>query len=79
MVQMFVAMHREHLASVRHELDMVQQLTGELSALQAKLAEPAASAEAGPAAGAVGRPRIMRTNQALDRKKREKKPVSRDP
>ena len=31
MVQMFVAMHREHLASVRHELDMVQQLTGELS------------------------------------------------
>ena len=27
MVQMFVAMHREHLASVRDELDMVQQLT----------------------------------------------------
>src|SRR5262249_8561513 len=36
MVQMFVAMHREHSASVRHELDMVQQLTQELSALQAK-------------------------------------------
>jgi hypothetical protein len=34
MVQMFVAMHREHSASVRHELDMVQKLTRELSALQ---------------------------------------------
>ena len=34
MVQMFVAMHREHVVSVRDELDRVQQLTRELSELQ---------------------------------------------
>ena len=51
MVQMFVAMHREHLASVRDELDRVEQLTRELSDLQAKLAEPTGSPETGPPAG----------------------------
>ena len=48
MVQMFVAMHREHLASVRDELDRVQQLTRELSDLQAKLAQASRSADGGP-------------------------------
>ena len=47
MVQMFVAMHREHLASVRHELDMVQRLTGQLQDLQIKVAQPAGSADVG--------------------------------
>jgi hypothetical protein len=43
MVQMFVTMHREHVASVHFELDRVQQLTQELSDLQAKLAQPSGS------------------------------------
>ena len=47
MVQMFFAMHREHLASARDELDRVEQLTRELSALQAKLDEPTAAPDAG--------------------------------
>ncbi|WP_165250214.1 FHA domain-containing protein [Paludisphaera soli] len=38
MVQMFVAMHKEHLATVRVELDRVEQLTRELSTLQEQLA-----------------------------------------
>jgi pSer/pThr/pTyr-binding forkhead associated (FHA) protein len=38
MIQMFASMHREHLAKVRGELDRVEQLTRELSRLQAKLA-----------------------------------------
>ena len=33
MVQMFVAMHREHRVSVRDELDRVQKLTGELAVI----------------------------------------------
>ena len=45
MVQMFFAMHREHLASAREELDRVEQLTRELSALQARLREPTESPE----------------------------------
>jgi pSer/pThr/pTyr-binding forkhead associated (FHA) protein len=51
MVQMFFAMHREHLASARDELDRVEQLTRELSALQAKLGEPTKSPDAGPIVG----------------------------
>ncbi|WP_237170775.1 hypothetical protein [Paludisphaera borealis] len=38
MVQMFVAMHQEHQATMRVELDRVEQLTRELSGLQEKLA-----------------------------------------
>jgi hypothetical protein len=45
MIQMFMAMHREHLASVREELDRVRQLTSELSTLQAKLGGSAVGAE----------------------------------
>jgi pSer/pThr/pTyr-binding forkhead associated (FHA) protein len=49
MVQMFVAMHREHLVSVRDELDRVQQLTSELSRLQRSLVEaPVKSAPGSP-------------------------------
>src|SRR5262249_18317096 len=44
MVQMFFAMHREHLASTRDELDRVEQLTRELAVLQARLAQPASPA-----------------------------------
>ena len=46
MVQMFMAMHREHQVSVRDELDRVQKLTRELADLQAKLAETAKQTEA---------------------------------
>ncbi len=53
MMQMFVAMHKEHSASVRHELDMVQKLTRELSALEARSAQVAESESAGPPASAV--------------------------
>jgi pSer/pThr/pTyr-binding forkhead associated (FHA) protein len=52
MVQMFVAMHREHLASMRDELDRVQQLTRELTDLRATLAQPSRSADVG-LAGAI--------------------------
>jgi hypothetical protein len=52
MVQMFIAMHREHLAAVRNELDHVQKLTRELTRLNARLGRLPESAEATPAAGA---------------------------
>ena len=55
MVQMFVAMHKEHSASVRQELEKVQQLTRELSALQAKAAKSPELGNAGETAG-VDRP-----------------------
>ena len=78
MVQMFVAMHREHVASVRHELDMVQQLTGELSELQAKLADGSATPGVG-LTDRTGRPAQARgSDHAKNRKKRDKKSVSRD-
>ncbi len=78
MVQMFVAMHRENLASVRHELDMVQQLTGELSALKAKLAEPSGSADASPTAEIARRPKDRGALESSDRIKRQKKLVARE-
>jgi pSer/pThr/pTyr-binding forkhead associated (FHA) protein len=45
MVQMFVAMHREHRVAIRDELDRVQKLTRKLSRLQGKLAATAGSAQ----------------------------------
>jgi pSer/pThr/pTyr-binding forkhead associated (FHA) protein len=48
MVQMFVAMHREHLSSVCHELDRVQELTRELSLLQDKLTPKPGSVQVAP-------------------------------
>jgi hypothetical protein len=50
MVQMFIAMHREHLASVRDELDHVQELTRELTRLNARLGQLPAVTEGIPAA-----------------------------
>jgi pSer/pThr/pTyr-binding forkhead associated (FHA) protein len=76
MVQMFVAMHKEHSASVRHELDMVQRLTRELSALQAKTGQSPGSENEGVTAG-IDRPSEENTPaQAKDRKKQQKKPGS---
>jgi pSer/pThr/pTyr-binding forkhead associated (FHA) protein len=78
MVQMFAAMHRQQLESVRHEMDMVQRLTGQLQDLQTKLAEPARSADDGRTASR-GRPS---ENHARvpdpDQKKRDKKRASRE-
>ena len=51
MVQMFAAMHRQQLESVRHEMEMVQRLTGQLQDLQTALVEPARSADAGRTEG----------------------------
>jgi hypothetical protein len=65
MVQMFVAMHREHAASVRHELDMVQQLTQELSALQAK-SEQSPESESAPST-AAGERRSAHPKRSQDR------------
>jgi pSer/pThr/pTyr-binding forkhead associated (FHA) protein len=78
MVQMFVAMHREHLASVRHELDMVQELTGELSNLQAKLAKPSDSADVAATGGTGRRTQEHRPVQDPDHEKRDRKSASRE-
>jgi len=79
MVQMFVAMHKEHSASVRHELDMVQQLTRELSALQARTAQNPEAENAGLTSG-VDRPSRERGRvQATDRQKQDKKRLSDQP
>jgi pSer/pThr/pTyr-binding forkhead associated (FHA) protein len=70
MVQMFFAMHREHLASAREELERVEQLTRELSALQARLREPTESPGAGPAAGVDRAPKRLPPLDAVDRQTR---------
>jgi pSer/pThr/pTyr-binding forkhead associated (FHA) protein len=73
MVQMFATMHRQQLESVRHEMDMVQRLTGQLQDLQTKLAHPAGSAD-------VGRPAEKRVSvPAPDSKKRDRKSASQEP
>lgn len=62
MVQMFVAMHREHRVAIRDELDRVQKLTRKLRVLQEKLTQTAGSAEESRSPGAqrpaqnVGKP-----------------------
>jgi pSer/pThr/pTyr-binding forkhead associated (FHA) protein len=62
MVQMFVAMHREHRVAIGGELDRVQKLTRKLSVLQKKLTQTAGSAEESRPQGAkrpeqdVGKP-----------------------
>ncbi len=76
MVQMFVAMHREHSASFRHELARVQQLTQELRDLQAKLAQPSRSADS----GGLGRPdpsyeKLAPAPNGSRDKNRQKKPA----
>lgn len=52
MVRMFMTMHREHVGSIRDELDRVQQLTRELETLQVKLGE-SSNAEKGTGAAGV--------------------------
>jgi hypothetical protein len=47
MVQMFVALHRQHLGTVKDELDKVRNLTWELGVLQKKLEEPLPLAQNG--------------------------------
>jgi pSer/pThr/pTyr-binding forkhead associated (FHA) protein len=79
MVQMFAAMHREQLASVRFELDRVQQLTRKLSALQSKLGQQPGSEHAGGTAD-LGQPSQEHGPiPATDRKKRDRKPASEEP
>jgi pSer/pThr/pTyr-binding forkhead associated (FHA) protein len=78
MVQMFAAMHRQQLESVRHEMEMVKRLTGQLQDLQTELVGPARSAEAGRTAGR-GQPSENHVRvPAPDHKKRDKKHASRE-
>jgi pSer/pThr/pTyr-binding forkhead associated (FHA) protein len=73
MMQMFVAMHREHLASVREELGMVKRLTRELAVLQARMVQSPETEPAGRDAG-IARPSQERgPSQALDRKRQDRK------
>jgi hypothetical protein len=78
-VQMFAAMHREHLASVRDELSKVQRLTRELNALQARLNHPAGSADDDPT-GVVARPAQDRgTAQPGNRGRRDQQTIAGEP
>jgi pSer/pThr/pTyr-binding forkhead associated (FHA) protein len=70
MVQMFVAMHREHVAAVGQELDKIQELTRELGALQAKMAQTPESANAGLEREPVG----SAPGSSPDRPQPDKKP-----
>jgi pSer/pThr/pTyr-binding forkhead associated (FHA) protein len=79
MVQMFFAMHREHLASARDELDRVEQLTRELSLLQAKLAATPGSQKAVTTPPVDRTSRQARPSQLGDRKKREQPGVPDQP
>jgi hypothetical protein len=79
MVQMFAAMHRQQLESVRHEMDMVQRLTGQLQDLQTKLAEPSNPADVGRVAGTVRATETRAQVPAPKLKKVEKKSASREP
>jgi pSer/pThr/pTyr-binding forkhead associated (FHA) protein len=76
MVQMFVAMHREHLASVRDELARVQHLTRELSELQAKLTDPVQSADAGLTHARNAASRTRKSSQIPRGIERNKNPES---
>jgi pSer/pThr/pTyr-binding forkhead associated (FHA) protein len=49
MVQMFATMHREHLRSMRDELDQVRRLTGELGELQKNLLNASSTGSLAPA------------------------------
>jgi pSer/pThr/pTyr-binding forkhead associated (FHA) protein len=76
MVQMFLAMHREHLASVRHELEMVQKLTSELTTLQSKAAQPARTANSCDSVN-VDRPALKRQpRQSVQRQRPDEKAES---
>jgi hypothetical protein len=72
MVQMFAAMHREHLVSVRDELDKVKQLTRELRILQKSLtqAQDSTAAPAAPGKLASGKPVSKSSEPAQQKQKR---------
>jgi hypothetical protein len=55
MVQMFMAMHREHRVTIREELERVQKLTKKLSILQEQLTQAEGSAPDNRSLGAVPR------------------------
>ena len=65
MVQMFVAMHREHRVAIRDELDRVQKLTRKLSVLQAKLTQTAGPAEESRSPGAQAAGEKCRKTRSL--------------
>jgi pSer/pThr/pTyr-binding forkhead associated (FHA) protein len=79
MFQMLVAMRGEHLASVRHELGRVEQLSRELSELQHKLAQPSSSVNAGETGEAQASLPKRGSGASPTRKKGDGKPASRDP
>jgi pSer/pThr/pTyr-binding forkhead associated (FHA) protein len=78
MFQMFVAMRGEHLASVRHELGRVEQLTRELSELQNRLTQPAGSVGAGGTAGAPAQSPKRAPTSSPVRKKTDPRQASRE-
>ncbi|WP_165229432.1 FHA domain-containing protein [Aquisphaera insulae] len=85
MVQLFVAMHREHVVTVRAELDRVEQLTRELSTLQEKLTQIMAPGgdRASPqatAAPSVGQPETVRDGAlAVSRQASSRSALSESP
>ena len=79
MVQMFVAMHREHLASVHDELGKVEHLTRELSDLQARLAQPSRSGALRLPGDASASAKIRRSLQAQHGNKQQRNSVSEQP
>jgi len=65
MVQMFVAMHREHRVAIRDELDRVQKLTRKLSVLQKKLAQTEGSVEESRSQGVErSEPRVRKPDRS---------------
>jgi pSer/pThr/pTyr-binding forkhead associated (FHA) protein len=78
MVQMFVAMHKEHSASVRHELDMVRRLTRELDALQAKTGASPETDDAGDPVTPDLPPSRSGSARTKDRKKQVETPDAED-
>ncbi len=73
MVQMFVAMHREHPASVHDELGKVEHLTQKLNALQARLTQ---TSDAADVRGTADIDRPSQKHESVQDKNREK-PVKR--
>ncbi len=78
MMQMFIAIHGQHLSSVRDELAKVQQLTQELANLQGKLGGRSGSAEVEGASKSDQPTRARAPGEPGQQKKRDGQPVSGD-
>jgi pSer/pThr/pTyr-binding forkhead associated (FHA) protein len=78
MMQMFIAMHGQHLASVRDEIAKVQQLTQELATLQGKLGNRSGSPEVERAGKGDQQARARMPGEPGQQKKRDGQPVSGD-